>query len=503
MNPGRGERRLLEVAVVVAIAAVAHGSLLGAWFQPFDDPQLLEATLTGADPTPHFRPLLTLWLKVLWHAFGENAGAWYATGIALHVGSSLLVGAVAVALGARPRERILASASFAALAAPSEAVAWLAASCGLLSVFFVLVALACYVRHLRSGRRAPLLVAVAAAALAAGAKEDAIALLPLVVALTALHFGRGRLFTRAALLRVAPFAAVAALHLVLAFDPSIWSERPDVGRYGYGVESVGRTLSSVFALAWPRRISMTHPPGFAPFVGAAIVALVLVTATRVRTARPALLVGSLAVLVGVVPVLPGPFEAPSASRYGYPSAIGVGWIVAGLLIAMRSELGPRLSRIGLVVVSVWVAASTVAVHSTVEWRHVRRSLRFEALVDATAAALDDAAAAPAGRPLLFVAPDVWNPMDFASAVRVFLRDRRPVVERADLDVALFEGGARGSFAEVFAHNRVLALGEDGRWRHVLGVDDAPLDAWRAAAAANAIHGSATVVPAIAVTLAAK
>lgn len=139
------------VAVVVTLAA--YGGTLGAWFHPIDDALHLAGVVEGTYPSPHLRPAHFAWNRALFALVGLDAGAWHAASLALHAATAVLVAFIARGVGLGRAGAVVATAVFASLFAPNEAVAWIAAVCGLLSVFFVAVCGWAWIRHLDGRER--------------------------------------------------------------------------------------------------------------------------------------------------------------------------------------------------------------------------------------------------------------------------------------------------------------------------------------------------------------
>ncbi|WP_145192252.1 hypothetical protein [Planctomycetes bacterium Pla163] len=478
----------------------AYGATLGAWFHPIDDALHIAGVVDGVYPSPHLRPAHFAWNRALMWAFGLDAGAWHAASLALHAVTAVLVGTIARRVGLSRSSSVVATAVFASLYAPNEVVAWVAAACGLLSVFFVALCGCAWIGYLSargSGVRSWIWYAVAVAALVAAtaSKEDSVLAGPLLFGIQVVREGWRSSLTPRSLAAYVPFAVVGGLYLSLAFDPSLWADRPGVGGYAFTWGLVPRAAANLAVLPYPRRVPMDDAPGWMLWAGLALIVGVLAVGLRARSdeARQsprALALGLVLALFGLLPVLPGPWGAVAASRYSYPSVVGVAlmaaacfhWGVSGRSFVPRAAV--FLMALG------WVALHTWSVRSTLAWRFVRPSVEFQNLVEQTFETLE---ASPRAA-VLFVAPPLWNPLDHERSAVAFGEPGRIHSERVELDVAdlhaeLSEWSERGS---------VVVWLDDG-WTPVpldhTELHGAVLDAARSAASDNEVHGSLGAVPA--------
>lgn len=235
-NLDSGRKAALALVLLVAIAVAPYLGSLGGEFV-YDDrvqilenpliqqPELLGRALTHdvwsfkgereAAWSNYYRPAFVLWLTANWRLFGAQPAGWHCGNLALHAGCVLLAFALFRRLGFALPGAFLVAALFAVHPVHVESVAWISGSPDLLMSLGLLGALALEAPapgQLGGVRR---LLALALGALALASKETAL-LLPLLVA--ALSWARqpdlprGRR-TRAALVAMVPYAALAAVFL--------------------------------------------------------------------------------------------------------------------------------------------------------------------------------------------------------------------------------------------------------------------------------------------------
>jgi hypothetical protein len=441
-------------------------------------------------PINHPRPAHFAWNRALYSLFGTNASAWHAAGLALHFASALLLWILARSVGTSRIAALGGACVFAALHAPLSAVAWISAVSGPLVVFFVLSSGVCWWRHLSAdsarARWAWYTAALLALLGAALSKEDCVLAGPLLIGLHVVHSGWRAFLRPRALSSYAPFALVGALYLAIAFDPTIWSDRPGVGEYRFSLALIPRAFTNLTVLAWPRHVVTGVAPTWMLPVGVAAFAT-LVALARSGHARWQRLVwlGLATTLFGLLPVLPGPWEAVAASRLGYPSAIGVGLIVAGLAdgaCAFSPRVGGRLAFVGLVL---FCTVHAWSVRSTVAWRFTDASHDYDRLMSATFRALDSSATGS----VLFIAPPVWNELDHERGAIAFAAGRPIETKRISFPFAELDGQL-----DSWQRRAEVVTWSDNTWRPISAVA-VDREALRRAAESNATHGFAGRVPA--------
>ncbi|MCA8978660.1 MAG: hypothetical protein KDC14_01445, partial [Planctomycetes bacterium] len=408
----------------------------------------------------------------------------------LHAACACLLFSLLRRVGVGIAGALAGSCVFAVLHAPLAAVAWISAASGPLVVFFVLLSGVCWQRYLESerssARSAWYVAALLALVCAAASKEDCVLAGPLLFGLHVVRDGWRAVLRPRGLLRYTPFALFGAVYLAFVFDPAVWADRPGVGQYSFRFEMVPKAVTNLVVLFWPRHMTIGAAPRWMLFVGIALL-LVIVGAARNGRERwqRVLYLGLAVALFGLLPVLPGPWESAAASRLGYPSAIGVGMIVAAFAQGALARRSTSLRVAALCAIAAGCALHALSVRSTIAWRFVDASSDYRALVDATLSCLD---ASESGS-VLFVAPPVWNALDHERGALAFANGRGIDSERFELPLEEIDArlGALSSRAEV-------VVWEDDRW---VRADASTLDheMLRRAADANAVHGHAGSVPA--------
>ena len=480
----------LAALVIGALILGAYGGLFGAWFHPIDDALHLAGVMEGEYPIAHPRPAHFAWNRALFALFGTHATAWHAAGLALHFASALLLFRLARHAGATRLAALGGACVFAVLHAPLAAVAWISAVSGPLVVCFVLLSGICWWRHLDSSsaraRWTWYLAALLALFGAAASKEDCVLAGPLLIGLHVMHGGWREFLRPRSLLRYAPFALVGAVYLAIAFDPTIWSSRPGVGEYRFSLRLFPRALTNLAALAWPRHILAGVAPSWMLPAGASIFAALVGVARpgRARWQR-LLLFGLTMTLFGLLPVLPGPWEAVAASRLGYPSALGVGFIAAGLVDGTVAHL-PRVGRgAAAVALVIFCAVHAWSVRSTISWRFVAASHDYRHLIESTLETLD----ASATGSVLYLAPPVWNELDHERGAIVFASGRSIETERVSIPLTELD-----EQLNAWSEQAAIVVWSEGRW-HPRSAGALDRDALSRAAEANATHGFTGRVPA--------
>ena len=169
----------------------------------------------------YYRPMMHVIYLFAYQLFGPAPWGFHLVSIVLHIAVSLLVFLLARDLVAAPRQAgpsaalsgFLAALLFATHPIHTEVVAWIAAVPELSYSFFLLLSFSWYLRS-GDGERGALSLSVASYFLAALCKEPAL-LLPILLVLYDLSYGRWPGKLPVFLRRYAPFLAAAGLYLVL------------------------------------------------------------------------------------------------------------------------------------------------------------------------------------------------------------------------------------------------------------------------------------------------
>ena len=457
---------------MVAAVLFAYSGTLSSWFHTIDDPLHLAGAMDGVYASPHFRPIHALWNRVLWAAFGEDPLGWRVASIALHTGSSLVVLRLLGSVGVRRLPALGGALSFAVCFAPNEVVAWNSASCGQLSVFFVLLSALSWARYVASEKRTAQVGALVALMLALGSKEDAVVAGPLLLGLHAAMGNRRGSSIRQLIATYVPFVVIALGFFWIAFRPELWADRPGVETFELGANSFIRLLGTPGILLWPRHIGTTILPSYMPLLGVVALLGTLGMTFRDRQTRSLALLGIVVMMAGILPVLPGPWDAPAASRYGYPSVIGLAFVIAAVLQTQPTASRVRPLTLG---VGAWLLASGYSIRSTVNWRFVDPSHQHHRLVEQTDQILRSwFSGHPEGR-VIAIAPPYWNPKDFERDLHVFSRALGVVALRNDLVLDRVPSW----IDNVRSHEdwKVITPGTSAPWKTLQADSSLPLESW--------------------------
>lgn len=275
-----------------------------------------------------YRPLYSLSFGIDHWLYGSGPFGYHVTNVFLHLICSILVYLVAFELTPGERKRQIAAtagAIFALHPLHAEPVTWIAGRVDVICGVFYLSALLFFVRWLRADRGLYLALALALFTLALMSKETAAAL-PGVLLLVAIYEGKRAVH---AALRVAPFAALLGIFLVLrqyflstaSGYADKWPDLKIVVVKGF----VFRTLHSFF----PLNLYYLPEGLFRVVMGTLhswlttllVIVLVAYLLFKIRDRLVILLVG--AYLVSLAPVFAALFPAPMlvSSRWLYiPSA---------------------------------------------------------------------------------------------------------------------------------------------------------------------------------------
>ena len=367
---------VLGLALVVAVAyggAVRDGFLYDDFQLVVDNPAVqrhdwgmiwTSAAAEGADASGRNRPV-TLSTYAIDHLVGGGrAAVYHATQVAWHGLVVILVYLVGRALWRRPAPAIAAALLVALHPVQPEAVHYLSARASILSTLGMLVALWAYLARQRSsvtldaardgagpGRRAWLGLGVAAFAAACLSKESAVVL---VVWLAAYEAMVARATAREAIVRLAPYAAVAVAGVVWQHlaAPGVWGDGASVSR-ATGV-ATGAVVVARHVAAWvvPIGIEPVSPQPWTAWTGSAVLPaagwLVGAAACLIWWWRRAPLAawGGVCGLTALLPVMVLPFMTNVAlfqPHRGYPASVGFALATVELARALAVRVSSRLS----------------------------------------------------------------------------------------------------------------------------------------------------------------
>jgi len=325
--------------------------------------------LVGAD---YYRPILTWSVVADYLVWGTNPVGYHLTNLLLHTLNALLLAHIVVRL-AGPGKRypaLLGALVFALHPIHPEAVAWVAGRVDVLSAFFFLLTIRCYLAYRWTGRRRHLIASIVVLMLGLGSKESVVMTPFVLLALdVGLKLSRGTprwaFGVRPAVLL--PLTVTAAYLVLRRVVLGSLSGGQDLFAPYASVDALAQTIKQtsvkLFLLLAPANQQAVTPPWPTVFQGAVILMLILPFLALLthgkRTIPGPLLGGALIVfplgLVGHIHVDPGNL---ANSRVLYLPAAGL------VLLLYSGPWNPRvrheLRRLGaaqMAVLSLAIAAA--------------------------------------------------------------------------------------------------------------------------------------------------
>lgn len=362
----------------------------------------------------HWTPLAWLTLGLDYVIWGMSPLGYHVQSLIWHAANAVLFLAIATRLlraawpeasaGTLRLAAVAATLFFALHPLRVESVVWTSERRDLVSGFFYLLTVLCWLRMIeREGAaRRPWQWAAYAAYLAALLSKSIVVSLPLVLLVLDVHPLRrlraGRWRTpegRRVLLEKIPFLAMALALTLLTLvsfrgQMSPWTNYGPVARLAMAAYSlvfyvwktvVPADLSPIYELPW--RVSIVEPRFLACAV---VVALALAALIVARRWWPAGLAVAIVYALGLAPVSGIAHAGPQlvADRYSYLSTLGAALLLGGALIAVmqrdaRGELRPGLARLVVGAVGAWLLIlSALSVSQAMVW-HDDRALWEHAL----------------------------------------------------------------------------------------------------------------------------
>ena len=355
-------RRLLialQVLLVVAITIVAFYPTLSNGFTNWDDPELLLGnesikSLSGSSLQAWFThsyggfggytPLVFLSYALEYRAAGLDPRAFHLDNLVLHCLNTVLVGALVLLISGNVWVGFLTALLFGVHPLHVEAVAWIPGRKDLLFSLFFLAAAISYLVHLRRQGRTSAFYALSLLFFCCSLLSKVAAVSFPLVAL-ALESHERHILDRKTLRRLAPFLALAAVFLALAFVTMRSSP------YGIPAPRIPRTywqnlglffyafvfyLSKIFM---PLRLSPRYPADIGGYPadlllnGVVFVLACAFLAIAYRRRRELARFGVAFFVFTILPTLPFHFAGqPYADRYVYLPAASVLAIVAAFLL---------------------------------------------------------------------------------------------------------------------------------------------------------------------------
>lgn len=303
----------------------------------------------------YYRPVFLLWLTGNYSLFKLTPGWWHLTSVAAHVAATALVYLLASRLLRDRWTAVAAALLFGLYPLHIESVAWVSGIPDVLMTVFFLGAILAY-QNWREGKRISWSGAsVFLFALALMSKETALAFLPVIAVYewtASAESSTGRI--RQTLLNIAPYAAVAAVYLVVR----------RVVLSGFAISNYPRPLSWVLLsmpsalwfyfrqLCWPFHLSafynfdLTHSFSFGGIIAPLLVAAMAMSALA-YVGRPKRLgwISVVWILAALLPVIAGmkvfPWHDYVHDRYLYLPSVMVAMIAAVGLKTLSDRLGAK------------------------------------------------------------------------------------------------------------------------------------------------------------------
>ena len=363
------------------VAIIVHNPTIRSWhFLPDYFTHDLWQNVQPA--TGYYRPLLLLWFRLNFAAFGLHPAWWHFTNIALHALAAILVLFLAWRLTGNRAAALTAALIFALHPVHVETVSWLSDAVDALVTIWFIAAVLCFIRA-RSGSRAWLAASILSYCGATLTKEPGF-MLPAVLFAYVVVFEDAPWLVRLrrALLAVAWFVPFAVIYLVLRYQAlhhfSVHAQSMSTGQMLLTLPSV--TWSYVRSLFVPVGLSPfyefavvsrpTWSEFFAPLLGLLLAALLLLMiAKRMQSGGRKLLAFSLAwIAITVAPALNlSVFPASEMVHDRYIYLASVGFCVA--LAAMLFPLAVRSSKAVIVPLVVCLCLATLTYQQQGFWQN--------------------------------------------------------------------------------------------------------------------------------------
>jgi tetratricopeptide (TPR) repeat protein len=331
---------------------------LDAWFEP-----------AGLPNMRMYRPLemMSLWVDLrLW----QTPTGFHVTQVLLHALTSVLVLALARALGAAPWAALAGAAVFVLHPVQVESVAWITCRADVMTATFATIAVLLLLRHQDAPTWWTIVLAAVMGFLATAAKETG-SVTPVLMLAAVAVVPRPPLPLGARLGRAWPMvlAALAGVLLCQSFRPA--EVTTGIGRDGFALHDLVN-LAGAFSYQLARVLA---PLGFSPYTpttptdaahlilavagGAALLAALVLPARDGGIRRLAVLWFLIAVAPAVAVVLADFSVTPVAERRLYLGMVAVALLVAGLLTERRALAGSTAGVAAIATVLVALFATTV------------------------------------------------------------------------------------------------------------------------------------------------
>lgn len=330
---------------LAALAGIVTFGIFGwtLWYGYFfsDDFTWLWHGMRAGDPPSNiiffrmstfYSPVMNAWYAAFVRLFGFFAPAYFFTGLLVHAATSFLFGLILFQLTSSRIAAYVAVLLTAVAGGAYEPLVWIGANMHSIATFFIVAALAMYLRAMRSGSVRLLIFSGILFAAALGTKETAITFFALMLAMIVFVGARVRRFWTPA--QIVYILFVFGVTLAYGLQQYMW-QRQSVwilgGVWSLELRSLARlpiVIIEMFAPLSPIVTSMTAPV----ILVFSILALAYVVKRYAHLS--AVRVGLAWTVITVLPTIffrPDNWFDPIASRYTYLPRLGVVMVIAGIL----------------------------------------------------------------------------------------------------------------------------------------------------------------------------
>ncbi len=357
---------------VCLLVFITHAPALGAKALSFDDNQyltenplvlrpswdaawrFLTEVLEPSTVRGYYQPLAMISLMVDSALGGsrDDLMPFHRTSLALHVANAALVIALLYLLFDSAWAALAVGLLYGVHPMTVEPIPWVGERKTLLTTFFALASLVCYVRSRRDGGRGAFVGAMVLYALALLSKPTST---PLPVVMLLMDVWPLRRVGRRAVIEKVPFFVIGGVSAVVTYVSQARTATVSDPDFSAAVIPLTLCHNVVFYLAkivWPTNLSPHYPypmpfgPG-QPAVAAGVIGTVVLVVVLLVTLRwtRGVVVGWLIFFVAIFPTMGvvGFTHSIASDKYAYLPAVGLLMIAAWGLVGVRPWLGRRLS----------------------------------------------------------------------------------------------------------------------------------------------------------------
>ncbi|HWO00598.1 MAG TPA: glycosyltransferase family 39 protein, partial [Blastocatellia bacterium] len=380
------ERQVLNNEFIKTLANLPHAFTSSVWAFMGGD------IVFTADS--YFRPLFTSLFTINYAIFGNEAWGWHLVNVLIHAGVTALVFFVIQELSDRSRTALITASLFAVHPVHAESVAWVSGVTDPLMSLFVLLAFYFYLGYRKRGGGYRLTLSILFYLFALLSKETAIGLLP-VIAYCELFYFKASLSLKQRAVRLAVVAGLFSLptllYLLMRSQAlgSVFFGGPARNPLGPIIATIPMAaLKYVGLVSIPYHYNYQHYTALVEsfvsfsFIGPLLLLASLAIAlawvrSRELTFSAVWFAFTLAPALGVLRQLEPAYLVQERYLYlpsvgaCFAAAIGIEWVAARKLFAVRSELTAKLITAVLVIcLSVLCFRQNMVWHDSIElYRH--------------------------------------------------------------------------------------------------------------------------------------